>query len=61
MVLFLKHMIKRTKNGVHIVKSNSTSVEQITGVYEGGSVRTKSGDIWAAKRLPDGNYESVAG
>lgn len=58
--LTIKHEIKHTKNGVQLVKARRDTVEQVTAVYVGGDVRTRSGDVWAAKQLADGNFETIA-
>jgi hypothetical protein len=57
--LTIKHEIKHTKSGIVLVASKRTSVVDITGIYDDGSVRTKSGDVWKARKLDNGNYETV--
>lgn len=57
--LFIKHALKRDKHGVRLVATKQTSTATITAVYEGGEVRVASGDVWAAKQLPNGNYETI--
>jgi hypothetical protein len=58
--LTIKHDLKRTKNGdVVLVKASRTQVVDIVAVYADGSVRTKSGDVWLARKLESGNYETT--
>lgn len=57
--LTIKHDIKHTKNCIQFVKARRETVVDVTAVYVGGDVRTRSGDVWAAKQLPNGNFETV--
>lgn len=60
MQLTIKHDFTVQRNGtVKYTKAARVQVVEVTAVYEGGSVRTKSGDVWAAKHLGDGKFETV--
>lgn len=61
--LHIKHVVTFDKKGNIRFVPNSRKqdfVEVVAEYAADGRVRTKSGDVFAAKRLADGNFETVA-
>jgi hypothetical protein len=56
--LRINHEVRQTKSGVVLVRAKHPVTEQVVAVYDDGSVRTKSGDVWAAKKIGD-SYVTV--
>lgn len=60
MQLTIKHDFSVQRDGtVKYSKASRVTVVEVTGVYDNGAVRTRSGDVWAAKHLGDGKFETV--
>lgn len=58
--LTIKHDVQRRKDGsVILVKAKRNTEVEVVAVYSDGSVRTKSGDVWYAKKLDNGNFETT--
>lgn len=60
--LHIKHVVSFDKNGKTKWFSNprKNDVVEVMAEYAAdGRVRTTSGDVYAAKKLPNGNFETV--
>lgn len=55
----INHEVRQTKSGVVLVRRKHPVDEQVVAVYDDGSVRTQSGDVWAAKKIGD-QYVTVS-
>ncbi len=61
--LHIKHSITFDKKGNirFVPNSRKQDFVEVVAFYQAdGRVRTKSGDVYAAKLLPTGNFETVA-